>query len=59
MVALIYTDSPVLSGLVAARSIRVVFLSGAALLLVIVVMVSRLMAERSPAIESAPLVDES
>jgi len=54
-----YTDSPVLSGLVAARSIRVVFLSGAALLLMIVVMVSRLMAERSPAIESAPLVDES
>jgi MFS family permease len=51
--------SPVLSGLVASKSIRVVFLSGAALLLVIVVMVGRLMAERSPVIESAPAVDES
>jgi MFS transporter, DHA1 family, multidrug resistance protein len=51
--------SPVLSGLVGSRSIRVVFLSGAALLLVIVVMVGRLMAERSSAIESAPLADES
>lgn len=50
--------SPVLSGLVASRSIRVVFLSGAALLLVIVAMVQRLMAERAPAIESAPSVDE-
>lgn len=50
--------SPVLSGLVASRSIRVVFLSGAALLLVIVAMVRRLMAERAPAIESAPSVDE-
>lgn len=51
--------SPVLSGLVASRSIRVVFLSGSALLLVIVAMVGRLMAERAPAIESAPSVDES
>ena len=50
--------SPVLSGLVASRSIKVVFLSGAALLLVIVAMVQRLMAERAPAIESAPSVDE-
>ena len=50
--------SPVLSGLVASRSIKVVFLSGAALLLVIVAMVQRLMAERTPAIESAPSVDE-
>ena len=50
--------SPVLSGLVASRSIKVVFLSGAALLLVIVAMVQRLMAERGPAIESAPSVDE-
>jgi len=51
--------SPVLSGLVASRSIKVVFLSGAALLLMIVVMVGRLMAERAPAIESAPSVDEA
>jgi len=50
--------SPVLSGLVASRSIKVVFLSGSALLLVIVVMVRRLMAERAPVMESAPAVDE-
>ena len=50
--------SPILSGLVASRSIKVVFLSGAALLLVIVAMVQRLMAERTAAIESAPSVDE-
>jgi MFS family permease len=51
--------SPVLSGLIASRSIRVVFLSGAAILTLIVVMVRRLMAERAPAIEPAPSVDES
>jgi DHA1 family multidrug resistance protein-like MFS transporter len=51
--------SPVLSGLVASRSIKVVFLSGAALLLVIVAMVRRLMAERAPAIERVPSADES
>ena len=48
-----------MSGLVASRSIRVVFLSGVALLLVIVVMVGRLMAERVPVIETVPSVDES
>jgi MFS family permease len=51
--------SPMLSGLVASRSIRVVFLSGAAILTLIVLMVRRLMAERDPAIEAAPSVDES
>ena len=51
--------SPVLSGLVAGRSIRVVFLLGAALLTTIVLMVRKLMAERDPAIEAAPSVDES
>jgi len=50
--------SPIVSGLVASRSIRVVFLSGAAILTLIVVMVRRLMAERGPAIEAAPSVDE-
>ena len=45
--------SPILSGLVASRSIRVVFLSGAAILTLIVVMVRRLMAERDPVIEAA------
>jgi MFS family permease len=51
--------SPVLSGLVAGRSIRVVFLLGAAILALIVLTVRRLMAERAPTIEPAPLVDES
>lgn len=51
--------SPILSGLVAARNIRVVFLSGAAILTLIVVMVRRLMAERDPAIESPPAIEET
>ena len=51
--------SPVLSGLVAGRSIRIVFLLGAAILTTIVLMVRRLMAERDPAIETPPSVDES
>ena len=51
--------SPILSGLVAARNIRVVFLSGAAILTLIVMMVRRLMAERDPAIESPPSIEES
>jgi len=51
--------SPVLSGLVAARSIRVVFLSGAALLALLVLLVRHLMAERDLKIELAPPVDES
>jgi len=51
--------SPVLSGLVAGRSIRVVFLLDAAILAAIVLMVRRLMAERDPAIEAPPSVDEA
>jgi DHA1 family multidrug resistance protein-like MFS transporter len=51
--------SPVLSGLVAGRSIRFVFLLGAAVLTTIVLMVRRLMAERDPTIEAPPSVDES
>jgi DHA1 family multidrug resistance protein-like MFS transporter len=51
--------SPILSGLVASRSIRVVFLSGAAILTLIAVMVRRLMAERDLTFETAPSVDES
>jgi MFS family permease len=50
--------SPVLSGLVADQSIKVVFLSGAALLLLLVLLVRRLMPERHPTVES-PSVDES
>jgi MFS family permease len=51
--------SPVLSGLVAARSIRVVFLSGAAVLALLVLLVRRLMVERDLSVESAPPVDEA
>ena len=51
--------SPVLSGLVAAQSIRVVFLSGSVILALLVLMVRRLMAERDPAIELPPSVEES
>jgi DHA1 family multidrug resistance protein-like MFS transporter len=51
--------SPVLSGLVAAQSIRVVFLSGSVILALLVLMVRRLMAERDPTIEEPPSVAES
>jgi DHA1 family multidrug resistance protein-like MFS transporter len=50
--------SPVLSGLIASQSIRVVFLSGAAVLAILVLLVRRVMVERDLAIESAP-VDEN
>jgi MFS family permease len=50
--------SPVLSGLLAARSIRVVFLSGAAILALLVLLVRRVMVERGAPVESAP-VDET
>jgi len=50
--------SPMLSGLIASQSIRLVFLAGAIALTLIVVAVRRLMVERAPAIES-PAVDES
>jgi MFS family permease len=51
--------SPVVSGFVAARSIRAVFLSGGVLLVVLAVMVRRLMAERPTVTEAAPPVEES
>jgi len=51
--------SPVLSGLIAARSIRGVFIAGAVVLLILGVIVRRMMVERSPQVESAPVVDES
>jgi hypothetical protein len=51
--------SPVLSGLVAARSIRVVFVSGAVALATLALMVRRLMVNRPLAIEPAPSVEES
>jgi DHA1 family multidrug resistance protein-like MFS transporter len=49
--------SPMLSGLIASQSIRWVFLTGAIVLVLIVVLVRRLMVERGPAIE-APTIDE-
>jgi MFS family permease len=51
--------SPVLSGLVAARSIRVVFLSGTVVLALLVLLVRRVMVERDATVESAPSVDEA
>lgn len=51
--------SPVLSGLVAARSIRVVFFSGVVVLGALALVVRRVMVERNLDMESAPSVDES
>ena len=51
--------SPALSGLLAARSINAVFLTGAAVLMLLVFLVRRLMAERDLPVESAPAVDET
>jgi DHA1 family multidrug resistance protein-like MFS transporter len=50
--------SPPLSGLLAARSITAVFLSGAAVMALLVLIVRRLMVERNLPVESAPPVDE-
>jgi DHA1 family multidrug resistance protein-like MFS transporter len=51
--------SPAVSGLLAARSINAVFLTGAAVLMLLVFLVRRLMAERDLPVESAPAVDET
>ena len=50
--------SPVLSGLVASHSIRVVFLSGAVVMALLVLLVRHVMVERGGQIEPAPSVDE-
>jgi DHA1 family multidrug resistance protein-like MFS transporter len=50
--------SPMLSGLIASHSMRVVFLSGAAVLVILVLLVRRVMVERDLPIE-APAVDEA
>jgi MFS family permease len=47
--------SPMMSGLIASQSIRVVFLSGAVVLVILVLLVRRVMVERDAAIEAAPL----
>jgi MFS family permease len=51
--------SPVLSGLVGARSIRVVFAAGVAVLMALAFVVRRVMVERDLAIERAPAIEES
>jgi MFS family permease len=51
--------SPVLAGLIAARSIRGVFLSGAVLLGLLVLIVRRLMAERAAAVTAPSVADET
>lgn len=51
--------SPVLSGLVAAHSIRAVFVVAVVVLLALALVVRRVMVERNPPVESAPAVEES
>ena len=51
--------SPVLSGLVGARSIRAVFVAGAVMLVILAIVVRGVMVERNPPVESAPAVEES
>ena len=51
--------SPVLSGLLGARSLRAVFVAGAVTLVVLAVVVRRVMVERDPPVEAAPAIEES
>jgi MFS family permease len=51
--------SPVLSGLLGARSIRGVFVAAIVVLGVLALVVRRVMVERNPPVESAPAVEES
>ena len=50
--------SPVLSGLVAARSIRAVFVVGIVALIILAIVVRKVMVERNPPVESAPPMEE-
>lgn len=50
--------SPVLSGLVAVRSIRAVFVMGIVALIVLAIVVRKVMVERNPPVESAPPMEE-
>jgi len=54
-----FAISPILSGFVAARSIRAVFVSGVVALAVLAVVVRRVMVEKSQEVEPAPTVEES
>jgi MFS family permease len=51
--------SPVLAGLVGARSIRVVFAGGVVVLVALAIVVRRVMVERTIAVTPAPAVEES
>jgi MFS transporter, DHA1 family, multidrug resistance protein len=51
--------SPVMSGLVAARSIRAVFVAGTGTLVVLAIVVRRVMVERNPRVDAPPAVEES
>jgi MFS family permease len=51
--------SPVLSGLLGARSIRAVFIAGAVVLGVLAIVVRRVMVERNPPMGSTPAIEES
>ena len=54
-----FAISPVLAGIIAAGSIRLVFFSGVAILIGLAFIVRRVMVERNPPVESAPAVEES
>jgi DHA1 family multidrug resistance protein-like MFS transporter len=54
-----FAVSPILSGIIAARSIRGVFVSGVVALAVLAVLVRRVMVEARPQVEPAPAVEES
>ncbi len=51
--------SPVLAGLIAARSIRAVFLAGMAVWAILAVVVRRVMLERNATVEAPPAIEES
>lgn len=54
-----FAVSPILSGMIAARSIRAVYVSGVVALVVLAVVVRRVMVEPRPRVEPAPTVEES
>ena len=51
--------SPVLSGLLGARSLRGVYVAGVVTLVILAVVVRRVMVERNPPVEAVPAVEES
>jgi MFS family permease len=51
--------SPIVSGVIAGRSIRAVFFFGVGVLLLMALIVRRVMVETPPRVEAAPAVEES